>query len=527
MQMPDAKAAVGKEWEKLRVNTGMAADKSQKQKKEVIDEARKEGKTVHCASSMDICHLKNSELEPKFQKLQRPSCTPRWHCKILFRLLCSIHRATFICVTKMTAANVMDVIARPPGCAGPADAVSAYTQVRMEKDPSLLKIPVGMSRFLDTSNQSQMAEIRVQDGRPSRSSWAKSARSSSGRPIMGKAVRESSVGTRLGKSSKFWECSCLCMWTTKNWLERNRTSTQCWKYLWKKSIWASQHHPLTMFIWVALKENAKRAKMSWKITEICLNPGSLQEQKENHFVQGNLTHTSPPGPMMWKVMQRNVWSDIASWRTKTSQQLNKVTTPCLDDHQFKEEELGSVEEMSKACSQIVLKFLYLARIGRPDILWSVNKLARAVTKWTRACDKRLARLISFIHHTSEFKQYCHVGNTAQRLAYCGKFSYSAEFECIKSPGDTQSTQSARFESHSTQSAGKPAAGGSNQNDAASSSQVWLTDAKMSERAKKTRCCRNEPGSEFSRTCKETCRRKFRHQRRGRLEVAAQLPHISC
>ena len=58
--------------------------------------------------------------------------------------------------------------------------------------------------------------------------------------------------------------------------------------------------------------------------------------------------------------------------------------------------------------------MYLARIGRPDILWSVNKLARAVTKWTRACDKRLARLISYIHHTSEFKQYCHVGNTAQQ-----------------------------------------------------------------------------------------------------------------
>ena len=46
-------------------------------KKEVIDETRKEGKTVHVASLMDICHLKNSELETNFQKLQRPSCTPR------------------------------------------------------------------------------------------------------------------------------------------------------------------------------------------------------------------------------------------------------------------------------------------------------------------------------------------------------------------------------------------------------------------------------------------------------------------
>ena len=72
----------------------------------------------------------------------------------------------------------------------------------------------------------------------------------------------------------------------------------------------------------------------------------------------------------------------------------------MDDHQFKEEN-ESVGELSTVCSQIVLKCLYLARVGRPDILWSVNKLARAVTKWTKACDKRLNRLISYIHHTCE------------------------------------------------------------------------------------------------------------------------------
>ena len=99
---------------------------------------------------------------------------------------------------------------------------------------------------------------------------------------------------------------------------------------------------------------------------------------------------------------------------KTTQQLYKVATPCIDDHQIKKEEMGSVGELSKLCSQIVVKYLYLARIGRPDFLWSVNKLARAITKWTRACDKRLARLISYIHRTCEFKQYCHVGNIAQQ-----------------------------------------------------------------------------------------------------------------
>ena len=73
---------------------------------------------------------------------------------------------------------------------------------------------------------------------------------------------------------------------------------------------------------------------------------------------------------------------------KTTQQLYKVSTPCIDDHHFKEEEMKSVGELSQVCSQIVLKCLYLARFGRPDIPWSVNKLARAVTKWTGACDKR-------------------------------------------------------------------------------------------------------------------------------------------
>ena len=102
---------------------------------------------------------------------------------------------------------------------------------------------------------------------------------------------------------------------------------------------------------------------------------------------------------------------------ETTQQLYTVSTPCLDDHHFKEEELKSVGELSKVCSQIVLKCLYLARIGRPDILWSVNKLARSITKWTKACDKRLCRLISYIHQTCAYKQNCHVGNTAQQCRF--------------------------------------------------------------------------------------------------------------
>ena len=78
--------------------------------------------------------------------------------------------------------------------------------------------------------------------------------------------------------------------------------------------------------------------------------------------------------------------------------------------------------------------LYLARIGRHDILWSVNKLARSITKWTKACDKRLNRLISYIHHTSEYKQYCHVGNTAKqcRLGLFQDSDFAGDLEDSKS-----------------------------------------------------------------------------------------------
>ena len=51
---------------------------------------------------------------------------------------------------------------------------------------------------------------------------------------------------------------------------------------------------------------------------------------------------------------------------KTTQQVYKVATPGIGDHQFKEEEMGSVGELSTVCSQIVLKCLYLALIGRLD-----------------------------------------------------------------------------------------------------------------------------------------------------------------
>ena len=138
--------------------------------------------------------------------------------------------------------------------------------------------------------------------------------------------------------------------------------------------------------------------------------------------------------MTLKLTQRNMWKDIANLQIKRLNNFCNVATPCTDDHQVKEEENESVGELSTVCSQIVLKCLYLARIGRLDILWSVNKLACAITKWTKSCDKRLARLISYIHHTSEFRQYWYAGNTAQqcRLELFQDSDFAGDMEDSKS-----------------------------------------------------------------------------------------------
>ena len=44
---------------------------------------------------------------------------------------------------------------------------------------------------------------------------------------------------------------------------------------------------------------------------------------------------------------------------KTTQQLYKVSTPCIDDHHFKEEEMKSVGELSQVCSQNCSEMLVL------------------------------------------------------------------------------------------------------------------------------------------------------------------------
>ena len=129
-----------KEWEKLEKILAWSLTEV-RNKSEVIDEARTAGATVHFASLMDICHLKNAELEAKHQKYKG---------RVVLRGdIVKDDSGSYAVFTEqgssasqMTAAKVMDTDSRLPGCAGQAaDAVSGYTLVKMEDAPMLFKIP--------------------------------------------------------------------------------------------------------------------------------------------------------------------------------------------------------------------------------------------------------------------------------------------------------------------------------------------------------------------------------------------------
>ena len=98
----------------------------------MIEEARTWGATVHFAPLMDICHLNNAELEVKHQKYKG---------RVVLRGdMVKDDSGSYAAFTEqgssasqMTAAKIMGIISRLPGCDGQAaDAVSAYTPVKME-----------------------------------------------------------------------------------------------------------------------------------------------------------------------------------------------------------------------------------------------------------------------------------------------------------------------------------------------------------------------------------------------------------
>ena len=129
VKIPAARAAVDKEWEKLEKISAWNLTKV-RSKKQVIEEARTSGEKVHFASLIDMCHLKNAELDAKHQTYKG---------RVVLRGdIVKDNSGSYAVLTEqgssasqMTVAKIMDIISRLPDCDGQAaDAVSAKTKLK-------------------------------------------------------------------------------------------------------------------------------------------------------------------------------------------------------------------------------------------------------------------------------------------------------------------------------------------------------------------------------------------------------------
>ena len=281
--------------------------------------------------------------------------------------------------SQMTAAKIMDIISRLPGCDGQAaDAVSAYTQVKMEDAHKILKIPeIGVSRHLDSSTTTQRTK-----------SWSSMEdpvvpleRNLYGHPLAGllwERQFEKIILKHGWEKIPNWECLFvhrekglfLSVYVDDIKLAgKEQNLDPMWSLLNKE---VDLGEPTSFLDHVYLGCTQRQCEISKNTVD------NYRTMFESRISAGGVEKL--PFPQNLRISS---WSyDMAGHAkkcverycelaNKTTQQLYKVSTPCIDDHHFKEEEeMKSVGELSHVCSQIVLKCLYLARIGRPDILRS-------------------------------------------------------------------------------------------------------------------------------------------------------------
>ena len=196
MRIPEAKAAVdknGRNWKRFRRGTTNVRNKS-----ELIDEARKECRKGHFASSMDICHLKNGELETKHQKYKG---------RVVFRGdivkddsgSYAVSRIISITNDGSKDHGYHFQIARLRWTSS-WRSISLYSGTNGRCSKIIENSQVGMSRHMDASTTTQMAKIMVQYLESSRPSWTKSVWSSFCRTVMRKAIWENFIEIWLGES---------------------------------------------------------------------------------------------------------------------------------------------------------------------------------------------------------------------------------------------------------------------------------------------------------------------------------------
>lgn len=113
-----------------------------------------------------------------------------------------------------------------------------------------------------------------------------------------------------------------------------------------------------------------------------------------------------------------------------------ASTPFVPDGSITVADLEETGELDGP-AKILMKALWLARLARPDILKPICDLASHAQKWSRACDKKIYRLMCYLHSTPGHRLVAHVGDDVKDLML--RLYADADFAGDKAEGDCKST----------------------------------------------------------------------------------------
>ena len=331
---------------------------------------------------MDTCHLNNAELEAQHHKYKRSSCTPWWYCQRRLRVIRSIHRTRVISISNDSRQKhgYHLQIARLRWTSS-RRSISLYPS-KNGRCSQKLKIP-----------KSECPDIWI---RLPRHNWPKSW--SREDPVV--PLERNLYGHPL--AGLLWERQFEKILLKHGW-----EKIPNWRCL-----FVHREKGLFLSVYADDIKLAGKKQKSWSDVETTqqrsrfgrtnIFPGSRVlglhsttmpnkqrycGQLQNHVrienFRGESRETTIPSKSSY------LWSyDMAGHAkkcverycesaNKTTQQLHKVSTPCIDDHHFKEEETKSVGEFVKYmlsdCSEMFI-------FGKNWTTWyfMVSKQARTI-----------------------------------------------------------------------------------------------------------------------------------------------------